>query len=80
MAEQRHRVVVVGGGLGVLNATRGLAGADAHVTLIVRTNFHPFQPLLCQVVAGILPPGLIAPALRAAHPDQRWDSKRWTGA
>ena len=29
-----------------------------------RTNHHLFQPLLYQVAAGILPPGLIAPALR----------------
>ena len=30
-----------------------------------RTNHHLFQPLLYQVAAGILPPGLIAPALRS---------------
>ena len=45
-------------------ATRALAGADAEVTLVDRTNHHLFQPLLYQVAAGILPPGLIAPALR----------------
>ena len=64
MAEQRHRVVVVGGGFGGLNVTRGLRDADVEVTLIDRTNFHLFQPLLYQVAAGILPPGLIAPPLR----------------
>ncbi len=71
MAEPRHRVVVVGGGFGGLNVTRGLAGADVDVTLIDRTNFHLFQPLLYQVAAGILPPGLIAPALRAVLRAQR---------
>jgi len=70
MAEQPHRVVVVGGGFGGLNATRALARADVDVTLIDRTNFHLFQPLLYQVAAGILPPGLIAPALRAILKDQ----------
>jgi NADH dehydrogenase len=70
MAEQRHHVVVVGGGFGGLNATRALASADVDVTLIDRTNFHLFQPLLYQVAAGILPPGLIAPALRAILKDQ----------
>ena len=65
----RHRVVVVGGGFGGLNAVRGLDGADVDVTLVDRTNHHLFQPLLYQVATGILPPGLIAPALRGG--DQR---------
>ena len=64
-AEHRHRVVVVGGGFGGLNVTRALADADVDVTVVDRTNHHLFQPLLYQVAAGILPPGLIAPALRA---------------
>ena len=64
-AGQPHRVVVVGGGFGGLSATRHLDGADAVVTLVDRTNHHLFQPLLYQVAAGILPPGLIAPALRS---------------
>jgi NADH:ubiquinone reductase (H+-translocating) len=61
----RHRVVVIGGGFGGLNVTQGLDGADVEVTLVDRTNHHLFQPLLYQVAAGILPPGLIAPALRS---------------
>jgi NADH dehydrogenase len=65
MTEQgRHKVVVVGGGFGGLNAVRALAHADVDVTVVDRTNHHLFQPLLYQVAAGILPPGLIAPALR----------------
>jgi NADH dehydrogenase len=59
-----HRVVVVGGGFGGLNTTRALADAEADVTVVDRTNHHLFQPLLYQVATGILPPGLIAPALR----------------
>jgi NAD(P)-dependent dehydrogenase (short-subunit alcohol dehydrogenase family) len=60
----RHKVVIVGGGFGGLNAVRALAHADVDVTVVDRTNHHLFQPLLYQVAAGILPPGLIAPALR----------------
>jgi NADH:ubiquinone reductase (H+-translocating) len=62
---KRHQVVVVGGGFGGLNATRALADADVDVTVVDRSNYHLFQPLLYQVAAGILPPGLIAPALRS---------------
>src|SRR4051794_23912014 len=65
MGTQRHRVVVVGGGFGGLSATRALAKADVDVTLVDRTNHHLFQPLLYQVATGILPPGLIAPAIRS---------------
>ncbi len=60
----RHRVVIIGGGFGGLSAVRALAHADVDVTVVDRTNHHLFQPLLYQVAAGILPPGLIAPALR----------------
>ena len=60
-----------GGGFGGLNAVRALAHADVDVTVIDRTNHHLFQPLLYQVAAGILPPGLIAPALRGVIKKQR---------
>ena len=65
MSEARHRVIVVGGGFGGVRATRALARADADVTLVDRTNHHLFQPLLYQVATGILPDGIIAPALRS---------------
>src|ERR687890_47114 len=71
VGRHEHRVVVVGGGFGGLNVTRGLAGADVDITVVDRTNHHLFQPLLYQVAAGILPPGLIAPALRAVITDER---------
>jgi NADH:ubiquinone reductase (H+-translocating) len=67
---RRHRVVVVGGGFGGLNVTRELADADVDITLVDRTNHHLFQPLLYQVGAGILSPGLIAPALRGILKEQ----------
>ena len=58
-------MVVVGGGFGGIRATRALAGADVDITIVDRTNHHLFQPLLYQVATGILPGGLIAPALRS---------------
>jgi NADH dehydrogenase FAD-containing subunit len=68
---KRHRVVVVGGGFGGLNVARALDGVDLDLTVVDRTNHHLFQPLLYQVAAGILPPGLIAPALRGVLTKQR---------
>jgi NADH:ubiquinone reductase (H+-translocating) len=64
MSEGRHQVIVVGGGFGGVRVARALARADADVTIVDRANHHLFQPLLYQVATGILPDGLIAPALR----------------
>ena len=60
-----HRVVVVGGGFGGLQATLGLRRAPVEVTLIDRRNFHLFQPLSYQVATGALSPGEVAYPLRA---------------
>ncbi|MFC5949478.1 NAD(P)/FAD-dependent oxidoreductase [Pseudonocardia lutea] len=68
---RRPQVVVIGGGFGGVRAAKALARADVDVTLVDRTNHHLFQPLLYQVAAGILPPGLIAPALRRVVAKER---------
>jgi NADH dehydrogenase len=60
-----HRIVIIGGGFGGLNAARALRRAPAQVTLIDRRNFHLFQPLLYQVAGGALSPANIAAPLRA---------------
>jgi NADH:ubiquinone reductase (H+-translocating) len=65
MSEGRHQVVVIGGGFGGIRVTRALARSDVDITIVDRTNHHLFQPLLYQVATGILPDGLIAPALRS---------------
>ncbi len=59
-----HEVVVIGGGFGGLNSVQGLKGADVHITLVDRRNFHLFQPLLYQVATAALSPGDIASPLR----------------
>jgi NADH dehydrogenase len=60
-----HRVVVIGGGFGGLQAVLELRHAAVEVTLIDRRNFHLFQPLTYQVATGALSPGEIAYPLRA---------------
>ena len=68
---RRHRVAVIGSGFGGLFGTQRLAGADVDVTLIARTTYHLFQPLLYQVATGILSEGEIAPATREVLARQR---------
>jgi NADH dehydrogenase len=61
-----HRVVIVGGGFGGLQAAQKLKGAPVEVTLVDRRNFHLFQPLTYQVATGALSPGEVAYPLRSA--------------
>jgi NADH:quinone reductase (non-electrogenic) len=60
-----HRVVIVGAGFGGLNAATALAGAPVQITVIDRSNFHTFQPLLYQVATAGLSPGEIASPIRS---------------
>jgi NADH dehydrogenase len=64
-APKRHRVVVIGGGFGGLQAAQHLATAPVELTLVDRRNFHLFQPLTYQVATGALSPGEVAYPLRA---------------
>ncbi len=66
-----HRVVIVGGGFGGLNAAQSLKDAPVEVTLIDRRNFHLFQPLLYQVATGSLSPANIAAPLRGILKGQK---------
>ncbi len=63
-ATDRHRVVVVGGGFGGLQAVLRLRRAPVEVTLVDRQNFHLFQPLTYQVATGALSASEIAYPLR----------------
>lgn len=66
-----HRVVIVGGGFGGLNAAQFLRKAPVEVTLLDKRNFHLFQPLLYQVATGGLSPANIAAPLRSIFKRQR---------
>ena len=59
-----HRVVVVGGGFGGVQACLKLARLPVEVTLVDRRNFHLFQPLAYQVATGALSPAEICYPLR----------------
>src|ERR1700730_14697936 len=69
--EKRHRVIVLGGGFGGLNAAQKLKRAPVEVILIDRRNFHLFQPLMYQVATGSLSPGEIAAPLRGVLSRQK---------
>ncbi len=66
-----HRVVIVGGGFGGLQAARGLRREPVEITLIDRRNFHLFQPLTYQIATGALSPGEVAYPLRAVFKRNR---------
>src|SRR5580704_14566772 len=67
----RHRVLILGGGFGGLNAAQKLKRAPVEVTLIDRRNFHLFQPLMYQVATGSLSPGEVAAPLRGVLSHQK---------
>jgi NADH dehydrogenase len=68
---EKHRVVILGGGFGGLNAAQKLKRAPVEVALIDRRNFHLFQPLMYQVATGSLSPGEIAAPLRGVLSRQK---------
>jgi NADH dehydrogenase len=63
--EQIPHVVIVGAGFGGLEAAKKLACENVGVTVIDRTNYHLFQPLLYQVATAALSPADIAAPVRA---------------
>jgi NADH dehydrogenase len=62
---KKPRVVIVGAGFGGLEAAKKLVSEDVRVTVIDRTNYHLFQPLLYQVATAALSPADIAAPVRA---------------
>ena len=59
------RVVIIGAGFGGLEAAKKLSGQAVQVTVVDRTNYHLFQPLLYQVATAALSPADIAAPVRA---------------
>src|SRR5436305_4615448 len=62
---EKPHVVIVGAGFGGLEAAKKLACENVRVTVIDRTNYHLFQPLLYQVATAALSPADIAAPVRA---------------
>jgi NADH dehydrogenase len=61
----KPHVVIIGAGFGGLETAKKLACEDVRVTVIDRTNYHLFQPLLYQVATAALSPADIAAPVRA---------------
>src|SRR5207249_9303553 len=62
---EKPQVAIVGAGFGGLEAAKKLACENVRVTVIDRTNYHLFQPLLYQVATAALSPADIAAPVRA---------------
>src|SRR5215831_16762760 len=66
--EKAHKgqpqVIIIGAGFGGLEAAKKLACKDVRLTVIDRTNYHLFQPLLYQVATAALSPADIAAPIR----------------
>src|SRR5262245_25044171 len=62
---QKPHVIIVGAGFGGLQAAKKLARKNVPVTVIDRTNYHLFQPLLYQVATAALSPADIAAPVRS---------------
>jgi NADH dehydrogenase FAD-containing subunit len=71
LADAPPRVVIVGGGFGGVAAAKALRGAPVSITLLDKTNYHLFQPLLYQVAGGILEPGTITSPIRSFFRGQK---------
>src|SRR5207249_6469589 len=57
--------IIIGAGFGGLQAAKKLGRKNVQVTVIDRTNYHLFQPLLYQVATAALSPADIAAPVRA---------------
>ena len=70
--DDRHHVVIVGGGFAGLGCAQRLAKHDhVRVTLLDRNNYHQFQPMLYQVATSQLAASDIATSLREVFADQK---------
>ena len=64
LSSEKPQVIIVGAGFGGLEAAKKLACKDVRLTVIDRTNYHLFQPLLYQVATAALSPADIAAPIR----------------
>lgn len=61
----RPHVVIIGAGFGGITAAKKLAKEDIDITIIDRTNYHLFQPLLYQLSTAVLSTEDISYPIRA---------------
>jgi len=61
----RPHVVILGAGFAGVNCAKSLKNAEVDITLVNKTNYHLFQPLLYQVAMSALPAGDIAYPVRS---------------
>lgn len=64
MGKKPH-VVIIGAGFGGIAAAKKLVKMDVEITIIDRTNYHLFQPLLYQVSTSVLSTDDISYPIRA---------------
>lgn len=78
MAKGLPHVVILGGGFAGLTCARALRKAPVRITLVDRSNYHLFQPLLYQVATASLSPADIAMPIRTVLRKQR-NVEVWMG-
>lgn len=71
MSQALPHVVIIGAGFGGLTVARALRSAPVQITVIDRSNYHLFQPLLYQVATADLSPADIAAPIRSVLHKQR---------
>ncbi|MBO0723463.1 MAG: NAD(P)/FAD-dependent oxidoreductase [Blastocatellia bacterium] len=65
MSNKLPHVVIIGAGFGGLTTAQALKRAPVQITIVDRTNYHLFQPLLYQVAMAGLSPAEIAYPIRS---------------
>ena len=68
---QFPKVIIIGGGFGVIQLAKKLKNKEMEVLMLDRHNYHTFQPLLYQVATGGLEPDSIAFPLRKVFKHQK---------
>ncbi len=64
MADERPRVLILGGGFAGIGAAQALAKADVEVVLVDEHDYHTFKPLLYQFATGLLEQTAVGHQLR----------------